>query len=90
MLCRVVVRVQASRTDVCVFKVALYTHLVIVFGDLQHSRVLFRAFGVDDGRGERDGAKNGRLGGCQGGEGRATATNCEGWETMETNARAHG
>ena len=84
------VDVQASRTEVCITKVALYTHLVLVLGDLQHPRVFFRAFGVDDGRGERDGAKNSRLGGCQGGEGCATATDCEGWETMETNHRAHG
>ena len=93
MLCRrrsSCVDVQASMADVCVVKVALYTRLVIVFGDLQHLRVFFRAFGVDDGRGEHDGAKSSRLGGCQGGEGCATATDCEGWETMETNHRAHG
>ena len=75
MLCRVVVRLcQASRTNVCVTKVALYTHLVLVFGD----------------RGERDDAKDSRLGRCQGGEGCTTLTDYEGWETMVTNARARG
>ena len=68
-------------------QVVLYTPLAFLFRNLQHSCVFLRAVGVNDGRCERDGAKISSLGGSPGGERRATPTDCEGWETIETNAR---
>ena len=81
--------VDTLRTDTGV-EVALYTALVVVCRDLQYPCVFLGTVGFDDGRCERDGEKNGRLGGSQGGEGYAAATDCEGWEAMEADHGAYG